>query len=335
MSYHVNYTSNNSEIIRLAMQFNRQQALTFQEWMVILMYGLIVIVSLFGNLIVCKVILCQHSMRKRTTNVFIANLTISDLLMTIFTIPMFIGKFLLLSIISETFLYFLTVRNIMNNWPFGQILCKMLPLVQAISVYVSVISMVMIAIDRYQALVRPFKNRINRQVSRPIMIGAIWFISTLFAIPNSIFNTVVEIKMLNTIIPINNDSTRHTIGTDNDEVLFRCKTVYPDDSHMYYQRLLTCLAFSTQFFIPLMIVAVCYTIIGLKISKRTCIGETTVEQAHSHLCAKRKTIKMLVFVVVVFACCWMPYNLLYIFKDFYDIDFSLSAHYITHWLAMR
>ncbi|KAH9398697.1 hypothetical protein TYRP_018505 [Tyrophagus putrescentiae] len=85
----ISYASNNTEIIRLAMEFNRQQ-LTGQEILVIIMYGLVVLVSLFGNLLVCKVILFKRSMRRRTTNVFIANLTISDLLMTVFTIPMFI-----------------------------------------------------------------------------------------------------------------------------------------------------------------------------------------------------------------------------------------------------
>lgn len=88
----ISYASNNTEIIRLAMEFNRQQ-LTGQEILVIIMYGLVVLVSLFGNLLVCKVILFKRSMRRRTTNVFIANLTISDLLMTVFTIPMFISKY--------------------------------------------------------------------------------------------------------------------------------------------------------------------------------------------------------------------------------------------------
>lgn len=65
--------------------------LSVRDVVIILVYGIIVIVSLCGNLAVCKVILCRQAMRRRITNVFIVNLTISDLLMTIFTIPMNTG----------------------------------------------------------------------------------------------------------------------------------------------------------------------------------------------------------------------------------------------------
>lgn len=60
--------------------------------LVIVFYLIIIIVSLFGNLLVCKVILSKRCMRFRTTNIIILNLTISDLLMTIFTIPVTTGN---------------------------------------------------------------------------------------------------------------------------------------------------------------------------------------------------------------------------------------------------
>lgn len=73
---------------------------------------------------------------------------------------------------------------------------------------------------------------------------------------------------------------------------------------------------------------------GLKISKRVCIGETTLEQAQTHLNAKRKTIKMLMFVVAVFAICWLPYHVMFMLEDFFDINFTLSFQYAIKWLAM-
>ncbi|CAG2107789.1 unnamed protein product [Medioppia subpectinata] len=51
--------------------------------------------------------------RMRTvTNYYIANLTVSDLLMTAINIP------------------FNTARIIMDNWPFGQFLCQFVPFIQ-------------------------------------------------------------------------------------------------------------------------------------------------------------------------------------------------------------
>lgn len=228
----------------------------------------------------------------------------------------------------------------MDNWPFGEILCKLVPFVQALSVYVSVLSMTMIAIDRYQALIKPLKRRMSHRVPKSILIAFIWSVAAVLAAPNAVFNAVTQIQMLNTFVPSTvATSSSSEIGSGSgfqysDEVLYRCKTVYPDDNDALYQRISTCVAFTTQFLVPLLIVGLCYTMIGLKISKRACIGETTVEQAATHLNAKRKTIKMLIFVVACFAICWLPYNLLYLFKDFGDLNFSLTLHYITHWLAM-
>jgi hypothetical protein len=63
-----------------------------RDVLVIVFYSLIIIVSLFGNLMVCKVFLSKKCMRSRTTNIILVNLTISDLLMTIFTIPITTGN---------------------------------------------------------------------------------------------------------------------------------------------------------------------------------------------------------------------------------------------------
>ncbi len=59
---------------------------------VIVCYSLIIFVSLFGNLLVCYIILSKHRLRSRTTNILIANLTISDLLMTILNVPLTTGN---------------------------------------------------------------------------------------------------------------------------------------------------------------------------------------------------------------------------------------------------
>ncbi|XP_075590076.1 uncharacterized protein LOC124497755 [Dermatophagoides farinae] len=308
-----NFENNNStlnelyanEIIRLAMEFNRQRPLSIRDCSVIIMYGLIVLVSLFGNLLVCKVILFKQAMRRRITHIFIANLTISDLLMTIFTIPMN------------------TARQILDDWPFGEFCCKLVPFVQAISVYVSALSMTMIAIDRYQALVRPLQPRLIQRLPRWIWITSIWLFASLISIPFAIFNHVVNVLTIHPYIPFGSN-----------EKLFRCKALYPGNDPEYYQRLITCLAFVTQFCIPMIIVAYCYITIGMKISKRSCIGETIDGGQQTYLKQKRKTIKMLIFVVATFAICWLPYNLLFIVEDFFHINFSLTIHYLIHWLAM-
>lgn len=146
----------------------------------------------------------------------------------------------------------------------------------------------------------------------------IWAIASILSIPSAIFNHVVDVLAI--LKPI------HGL-----QALYRCKVIYPAE---YYRPLFTSFIFITEFCIPMSIVAYCYIIIGIKISKRTCIGETTIAQAQTHLQAKRKTIKMLIFVVATFAICWLPYNILFILEDFFQMNFSLTTHYSAHWLAM-
>jgi hypothetical protein len=77
-----------------------------------------------------------------------------------------------------------------------------------------------------------------------------------------------------------------------------------------------------------------YVIISIEISRRVSIGEVTAQQITSRLKSKRKTIKMLILVVIVFAICWLPINLYHLLNDFYLTDFSLNTFYFVHWLAM-
>jgi hypothetical protein len=82
---------------------------------IIIFYSIIFIISLFGNSLVCYVILSARQMRT-VTNFYIANLTISDIMMTLINIPFNIMRFLL------------------DDWPFGELLCKCVPFIQTNSV---------------------------------------------------------------------------------------------------------------------------------------------------------------------------------------------------------
>ena len=80
--------------------------------LIIIFYSIIIIVSLFGNLLVCKVILSRFALRRRTTNILIMNLSVSDLLMTAFAIPVTVA------------------RLILDDWPLGSTLCFLAPFIQ-------------------------------------------------------------------------------------------------------------------------------------------------------------------------------------------------------------
>lgn len=116
--------------------------LATREIVIIVCYSIIVVVSVFGNLLVCNIVARKASMR-RTTYVFIANLAFSDLLMTVMNVP------------------FNVARVLLENWPFGGFMCTFVPLVQVTSVYVSTYTMMFIAIDRYRVICKPLMPRLT------------------------------------------------------------------------------------------------------------------------------------------------------------------------------
>lgn len=83
--------------------------------MVIFAYSIIFFISLFGNLMVCHIIITNRKLHT-FTNCFIANLSVSDLLMTLINVP------------------FGVTRIVLDSWPFGSFFCSFLPFIQATSV---------------------------------------------------------------------------------------------------------------------------------------------------------------------------------------------------------
>ena len=98
---------------------------------IIVLYLLIAFVSIVGNLLVVQLVI--RSRRLHTlTHALLANLAVADLFMSTLNIP------------------FSAARVILAEWPFGSFLCKTVPFVQVTSVYVTSITMAVIALDRYQ-----------------------------------------------------------------------------------------------------------------------------------------------------------------------------------------
>lgn len=118
---------------------------TYFKVIIHVMYISILILALLGNGTVCFIV--QSSPRMRTvTNYFIANLALGDILMSFFCVPFsFISMFVL------------------QYWPFGAILCRVVNYSQAVSVLVSAYTLVAISLDRYIAIMWPLRPRITKR----------------------------------------------------------------------------------------------------------------------------------------------------------------------------
>lgn len=124
---------------------NSNLASVYFQTLVYCMYILIFVVAMLGNGIVCYVV--QSTPRMRTvTNIFIANLAVGDILMTLFCVPFSFVSILLLA-----------------YWPFGSAMCHMVNYSQAVSVLVSAYTLVAISVDRYMAIMWPLRPRITKR----------------------------------------------------------------------------------------------------------------------------------------------------------------------------
>ena len=157
--------------------------------LLVVAYGLVVVISLFGNSLVCNIIYKTRRMHT-VTNLFIANLALSDLLITVFNIP------------------FTVARNVMNQWVFGNVLCQLVNFILMCSVYVSTFTMSAIAIDRYIVIVYPLRPRMTLRVGAWLSAGT-WTLGSLMSVPFAVYAKVQKVDlMLSTVI--------------------RCRLCYPD-----------------------------------------------------------------------------------------------------------
>lgn len=85
-----------------------------------LMYSVVFIVALVGNGLVCYVVMFSAQMHS-VTNLFIMNMAVSDLLMTLFCVP-----------------FSFVATLMLQYWPFGSDLCPTVSFAQAVAVLVRI-----------------------------------------------------------------------------------------------------------------------------------------------------------------------------------------------------
>lgn len=145
----------------------------FFDVVVSISYVTIMIVSLVGNGIVCYLVQFAPKFRS-VRNLFISNLSIGDILVTLLCIPF--------SFISTL---------ILQYWPFGEEMCRMVSYFQAVSVFVSAYTLVAISVDRYSVIINPLRPRMTKSQAK-IIIGVVWFIAFLTALPVGLMSQLFQ-----------------------------------------------------------------------------------------------------------------------------------------------
>ncbi|XP_061579346.1 cholecystokinin receptor [Cololabis saira] len=142
----------------------------------ILLYALIFFLSVFGNLLIIVVLTVNKRMRT-VTNTFLLSLAVSDLTMAIICMP------------------FTLIPSILKDFIFGATMCKIVSYLMGISVSISTFSLVAIAIERYSAICNPLKSRVWQTRSHAYrVIAATWVLAFVIMIPYPIISHLEPIQ---------------------------------------------------------------------------------------------------------------------------------------------
>ncbi|KAL9972499.1 hypothetical protein ACROYT_G018814 [Oculina patagonica] len=151
--------------------FNEQRCKPFQsdtttsKQVKVLSYCVLLLISVLGNSLLIAIIIRNKRMQT-ITNYLIANVAVSDLLITVLAVPRKITEIVLGS------------RRWLIDGLLGSALCKSVFFLQDITVAVSIFSLVAIAIDRYRGIVFPLRQQFMKPAKLcKIIIPLIWFMS--------------------------------------------------------------------------------------------------------------------------------------------------------------
>ena len=232
-------------------------------------------IGLCGNLLVCIVMIQQRRMRT-VMNCFTLNLAVSDLIIIVIYVP------------SQYAAY---ENN--QNWPFGNVGCRITYSVVPVCLSASSATLLAISCERFRGIVYPFQPRLRLTTVRRIII-IIWIVSTTTAIPLMVI-----------------------AGTNHTENNTFCDELWPNpaSSRFYWIAM-----FLLQYVIPLTVMSVLYGVAGWTLQKRSTFlaknsrGRAGSINYHAEIARQRqsqKITKMLVALILIYSFCMLPQHVVY------------------------
>lgn len=260
--------------------------------LLLIAYIVVLIVGLFGNLSLIIIIFKKQTETQNVTNILIANLSFSDILVCVMCIP------------------FTAIYTLMDHWIFGDIMCKLTSYVQSVSISVSIFSLVLIAVERYQLIVNPrgWKPSASHAYWG---ITLIWLFSLMLSLPFFLSYHLTDEPFHNLSLPT--DLYPHRVA---------CVENWPSRMN---QLLFTTSLFMLQYCVPLSFILICYLKIVICLRRRNGKVDRKRER-ESRLSENKRINTVLISIVVTFGVCWLPLNIFNVIFDWYH-EVLMSCHH--------
>ncbi|CAH3185417.1 unnamed protein product [Porites lobata] len=237
-------------------------------------YCLIIIVSLVANSLIV-ILVCKTPNLKKTINYFIANMALSDLLYPIFLIPWDLSD--------------LHTNSFLIGGPLGQ----------------AFQNLILIAVDRFGAVVFPLRSPLIRSKVRPFFILATWIVAVAVSSPRLFANELVE-------------------SPEGTWCVTRRKKAFGES--LSYASFV--LAYSSLFiYIPVLLLVTLYSIIVIKLKTQAHPGEQSANSQQQRDRRNRNVLQTSIAIVTVFVFCWFPYSINFLIILYQDTLTHLSCSF--------
>lgn len=306
-------------------------------------YSVTMVLGLVGNTgLIC--IITRRREKINVTSIFICNLSFSDILVCVFCLP------------------FTVIYTLMDHWVFGSLLCRLVPFIQCMSVTVSVLSLVFIALERHQLIINPsgWKPSIHQAY---IAVALIWILACSTSSPFLAFQVLTNEPYANVILPLHHQASPqadlNASPTQSVSYTLKNTSVLPNSYRTLFSYIPTSphmeacvehwpsqehrVAYTTwlllfQYCGPLLLVLLCYVRVFVRLRQRKDMldrARTPESQRMSH---SRRINIMLVALITAFALCWLPLTIFNVVSDWNQDALPICHHNLLfslcHLLAM-
>ena len=170
----------------------------------------------------------------------------------------------------------------------GQALCKLVPFFRNVSIVVSIQNLILIAVDRFGAVVFLLRSPLITSKLCPFFILATWIVAVAVNSPDLFTYELVEYP----------ERTR---------CAFEWEKVFGESSSFASFVLAS---YSLFIYIPVLLLVILYSIIVIKLKTQAHPGEQSANTQQQRDRRNRNVLQMYIATVTVFVCCWLLYGII-------------------------
>ncbi|XP_061601804.1 neuropeptide Y receptor type 4 [Cololabis saira] len=306
-------------------------------------YSITMVLGLMGNIgLIC--IIAHRREKVNVTSIFICNLSFSDILVCLFCLP------------------FTVIYTLMDHWVFGSLLCRLVPFIQCVSVTVSVLSLVFIALERHQLIINPsgWKPSISHAYMAVILI---WTLACFTSTPFLAFQLLTSEPYSHVDLPLQHDAfsqayfnasvpqslsypfKNSSVPLNSYRALF---SYIPTSPHLeacveHWPSQQQRVAYTTwlllfQYCGPLLLVLLCYVRVFVRLRHRKDMLDRARIPENQRITHSRRINIMLAALITAFALCWLPLTIFNVVADWNQDALPICHHNLLfslcHLLAM-